>query len=266
MVTLERVACYVCGQQNDEVWARENGYAAVRCGHCGLVYVDPRPRLESISAAARTGFHDGADQLNVVGSYGGEPRVQRYVDILRDLYGEGYFYKSGESWLDYGCGYGEFLEALRKESGRSLRLTGLEPNEIKAASARERGLDVGFGPSKLTGRFHYISLLNVYSHLPSPPETLTELRERLEPGGELLIETGNFAELEREQIPTKLDLPDHLSFAGERLVRRVLEKAGFRMQKIIRYPMFPRPRGLRARLASPRPSHACADLWIRASC
>jgi 2-polyprenyl-3-methyl-5-hydroxy-6-metoxy-1,4-benzoquinol methylase len=265
METLEAVRCYVCGKQNSEVWARENGHVAVRCGDCGLVYVDPRPRLENISAGARTGLHEGAGELNVIGSYGGEPRVRRYKDILRDLYGDGYFYKSGESWLDYGCGYGEFLEALRQESGGALKLTGLEPNEVKAASARQRGLDVSFDSSMLKRRFHYISLLNVYSHLPNPPETLAELAEGLEPGGEVLIETGNFAELEREQIPTSLDLPDHLSFAGERLLRRVLEKTGFRVQKVVRYPMFARPRGLRARLSAPKPARGCSDMWIRAS-
>jgi SAM-dependent methyltransferase len=263
---LERVACYVCGKQNDGVWARENGYTAVRCSDCGLVYVDPRPRLEDISRAARTGLHAGAAELDVVGSYGGEPRIRRYASVLRDLYGDGYFYKSGERWLDYGCGFGEFLEALRQESGGGLKLVGLDPNDRKAASARERGLEVSFDPSTLSGRFHYISLLNVYSHLPNPPETLAELREHLEAGGELVIQTGNFAELEREQIPTQLDLPDHLSFAGERLVRRVLEKAGFSVQKVVRYEMFGRPRGLRAKLGAPKkPPRGCSDLWVRAS-
>lgn len=262
---LERVNCYVCGTRNERVWAQENGYTAVRCAECGLVYVDPRPPLESISKAAQTGLHEGQDRLDVVGSYGGAPRVRHYVRVLHDLYGPGYFYGSGERWLDYGCGYGEFLEALREESGKTLSLTGFEPNAIKSASARERGLDVGFESTTLERRFHYLSLLNVYSHLPNPLTTLAELREALEPGGELLLQTGNFAELEREEIPVRLDLPDHLSFAGERLVQRVFEASGFRVHRVVRYPLGPRPKGLRARFRpQPPPARGWADLWIRA--
>jgi len=266
MSPLERVACYVCGAKNDTVWARENGFTAVRCDGCGLVYVDPRPPLASIGAAARTGLHSGSSELDVVGNYGGEPRVGRYVKVLRDLYGAGYFHGAGERWLDYGCGFGEFLEALARESGGTLKLTGFEPNDVKAASARERGLDVSFDSQKLAARFHYISLLNVYSHLPNPPETFAELRERLEPGGELLVQTGNFAELERNEIPTGLDLPDHLSFAGERIALRVFEASGFRVQRIVRYPIFGRPRGFLERLLKKQrePRRGCAELWFRA--
>jgi SAM-dependent methyltransferase len=262
---LESVACYVCGAKSDKVWARENGYTAVRCGDCGLVYVEPRPPLASISAAARTGVHQGANELDVVGSYGGEARVRHYGRVLRDLYGDGYFHGSGERWLDYGCGYGEFLEALGVASGGALKRFGYEPNDVKAASARERGLEVSFDSALLTQRFHYVSLLNVYSHLPNPPETLAELRERLEPGGEILLQTGNFAELERDVIPTSLDLPDHLSFAGERLLVRVFEAAGLRVERVIRYPNFrPRP-GFRERLGGKKrpPGHGPAELWLR---
>ena len=185
--------------------------------------------------------------------------------VLRDVYGDGYFHGSGERWLDYGSGYGEFLEALGRESGGTLSRFGYEPNDVKAASARERGLEVSFDAALLARSFHYISLLNVYSHLPNPPETLAELRERLEPGGELLLQTGNFAELERGEIPTSLDLPDHLSFAGERLLRRVFEKAGLRVERVVRYPIFRprRPLGERLRGKKREPSRGCAELWLR---
>jgi 2-polyprenyl-3-methyl-5-hydroxy-6-metoxy-1,4-benzoquinol methylase len=260
------VPCYVCGSSTSRAWASENGYHAVRCSDCGLVYVNPRPAHESISRAAQTGLHAGEKELAVTGSYGGRRRVDHYLARLAELYGPAYFHGAGERWLDVGSGFGEFLEALGEASGGALKTRGLEPNETKAASARERRLNVSFAElASLGEKYQYVSLLNVYSHLPDPPAVLRTLRELLEPGGELLLQTGNFAELERDEIPVPLDLPDHLSFANERLVRRVLDAVGFSVVNAKAYPMFPPPkRGVLGRRPAPAPARQCLDLWVRA--
>jgi ubiquinone/menaquinone biosynthesis C-methylase UbiE len=261
-----QLACYVCGSSEGRPWGSENGYQAVRCRDCGLVYVSPRPALESISRAAQTGLHAGEHELAVTGDYA-KKKVALYARRLAELYGPGYFHGAGERWLDVGAGFGEFLEALAHASGGTLRARGLEPNETKAASARGRGLTVTFVElSELGERFHFISLLNVLSHLPDPPAMLTRLRELLEPGGELLLQTGNFAELERAEIPVSLDLPDHLSFANERLLVRVLERAGFAVVGSRSYPMFASQERRRfgIKRAPSAPERQCLDLWLRA--
>jgi SAM-dependent methyltransferase len=261
------VPCYVCGSRDHRPWASENGYHAVRCRDCGLVYVNPRPALEDISRAAQTGMHEGEQSLAVTGAYGGPQRHAHYLSRLSDLFGPGYFHGSGERWLDVGAGFGELVEALAIASGGTLRARGLEPNETKAASARERNLDVSFfEPQALAERFHYISLLNVFSHLPDPPSTLAELGELMEPGGELVMQTGNFAELEHEEIPVPLELPDHLSFANERLLRRVLDRSGYTLVSFRSYAMYPAPRrrSVLRRSAAAVPERQCLDLWLRA--
>jgi len=261
------VACYLCGATAHTPWASENGYRAVRCRDCGLVYVSPRPAPESISRAAQTGMHGGERNLSVTGSYGGPKRHDHYLSRLSDLFGPGYFHGSGERWLDVGAGFGELLETLAIASGGTLRARGLEPNETKAASARARNLDVSFfEPTARGERFHYISLLNVFSHLPDPPSTLAELGQLLEPGGELVMQTGNFAELEQEEIPVPLELPDHLSFASERLLRRVLERSGYTLVAFRSYPMYPAPkrRALLQRSAPAVAEREPLDLWLRA--
>lgn len=261
------VACYVCGATAHRPWASENGYQAVRCKDCGLVYVSPRPAPESIGRAAQTGMHAGERELAVTGTYGGAKRHAHYLSRLTDLFGAGYFHGESERWLDVGAGFGELLETLAIASGGSLRARGLEPNEAKAASARARNLDVSFVElSALGERYHYVSLLNVFSHLPDPPATLAELGGLLEPGGELVMQTGNFAELEREDIPVSLELPDHLSFASEPLLERVLEKAGFRLVTVRSYPMYPerkKPGRLRGKSEAVGERRAL-DLWLRA--
>lgn len=263
-VELESVACYVCGATEARAWAEENGFRAVRCADCGLVYVSPRPTLASISQAARSGLHEGQVTTDETGAR--DPRkVKRYQERLRALFGAaGLTGKRAATWLDIGCGFGEFLEAINLESAGSVTTVGSEPNERKAASARSRGLDVTFRElASEQARYDFVSLLNVFSHLPDPPELLQQLRGRMPAGGELVLQTGNWAELERASIPDQLHLPDHLSFASEAILRRVLEKSGFSVVSLLRFPMF-RP-SLWARLTgSAAPTGVACDLWIRA--
>lgn len=264
---LESVACYVCGATDSRPWAEENGFQAVRCAACSLVYVTPRPSRASISRAAQCGLHEGQTTTDETGARDAG-KVKRYRERLRALYGQaGLTEKRGARWLDIGCGFGEFLEALALESQGRLVTFGSEPNERKASSARSRGLDVSFRDfANEKVEYEFVSLLNVFSHLPHPPELLQALRLRMCAGGELVLQTGNWAELERAAIPDRLHLPDHLSFGSEELIRRVLEASGFSVVLVHRYPMF-RPsvwQRLTAMAAGmPQASGAC-DLWFRA--
>lgn len=260
---LESVACYVCGSSHSSPWAVENGFAAVRCRDCRLVYVNPRPTRESISLAAQSGLHEGAATIDETGQRDAG-KVSTYQKRLRALF-EAPELASGGRWLDIGCGFGELLEALQLESAGKLVLAGSEPNARKAAAARARGLDVTFRDlERETPGYDFISLLNVFSHLPDPPELLRRLRGLLGARGQLLLQTGNWAELERSAIPDRLHLPDHLSFGSEALLRRLLVDAGFSVEGVLRLPMF-RP-GLLQRVFGKRQdtSGVACDLWFRA--
>ncbi len=81
------------------------------------------------------------------------------------------------------------------------------------------------------------------------------------------MQTGNFAELEHEEIPVPLERPDHLSFASERLLRRVLERAGYTLLAFRSYPMYPAPKRrslVRQKKVSPSADRQALDLWLRA--
>lgn len=260
---LENVACYVCGGTGHSPWAEENGFFAVRCRDCGLVYVNPRPSLESISLAAQSGLHRGDATVDETGRRDSR-KVALYRRRLRALFQSRELAQSAR-WLDIGCGFGEFLEALALESRGRLSLRGSEPNERKAGAARERGLDVTFRDlDQEHDRYAFVSLLNVFSHLPRPPELLQKLHGLLLPGGELLLQTGNWAELERAAIPDQLHLPDHLSFASEQLVTRLLRQAGFSVKQVLRLPMFRRTLWQRIVAGGTSAPSGPTDLWFRA--
>ena len=234
--TLTRTSCYYCGGTASTPYASENGFTLVRCVGCALLYVSPRPREEDIAEAVRQGLHPGNLETN---SRFYPPHLWHYRRVLPDLYGRG-LAERARTWLDVGCGHGEFLLALKRLAGESVTAVGSEPNEHKRRSARSRGLDVSFIPLESHDRrYDCISLLNVYSHVPDPGAFLELLGRRLKPGGELVLQTGDVSGLTPETLFRPMYLPDHLSFATEEIVTGLLERKGYRIVKVRKYPAFP---------------------------
>jgi len=220
---LKAVDCYFCGGSSHAPYAEENGYSLVKCDGCGLLYVNPRPDDDAITAAMQTGQHRGEETLDRVGAFL-DDKVAGYEDVLADLFPDE---SPAGRWLDIGCGHGEFLEALRWQFGPAVAAEGLEPCRPKAAAARARGLtirdeDGAIEPESLDA----ISALNVYSHLPDPVATIARWSRWLRPGGSFVIQTGDSCNLPVRHHHQPFDLPDHLSFANQRIVRSILERAG----------------------------------------
>jgi hypothetical protein len=60
-----------------------------------------------------------------------------------------------------------------------------------------------------------------------PSASLRQIARLLKSNGILILLTGNGGDLVRQQYSGKLDLPDHLVFAGEDSLTAVLGHAGF---------------------------------------
>ncbi len=226
--------CYNCNSVTGDFYAEENGYTLVKCAGCGLLFVENPPSADEIDSAHRQGLHRGEKSLNVTGRYNAKA-VHRYVKVLEDLFDNGI--KDNSDWLDVGCGHGEFLEALGAFSNGKVRAVGSEPNEYKQKSAKERGHNVDFIELEThDSRYDYVSLLDVYSHLPDPVSFILTLRSFLRPSGELVVKTGDTADLEASDHYRPFYLPDHLSFASERILVDILQRSGFEVIKIRKYP------------------------------
>jgi SAM-dependent methyltransferase len=226
------VSCYQCGSRESRPYADENGFQLVKCSSCGLLYVNPRPSDHTISQGARTGKHRGHAEFERVGKFD-EGKVRSYRRVLKRLTPPSSLTKL--KWLDIGAGHGEFLIALQAYGKLDTPPLGLEPGEEKRSAARRRGLHVEdetfvAAPAEFGG----ISLLNVYSHLPNPVEALARWGSWLRPGGYLLLETGDSAHLPYPYHHKPFDLPDHLSFTNEQLLRGLLERVGFRVLRCVK--------------------------------
>ncbi|SRR6266852_4186486 len=229
------VLCYNCGSSQHEFYASENGFNLVKCSQCGLLYVNPRPSDEEIQESTKLGVHRGQHTVESTGRFMSE-KLASYSTILQDIYHTELIDKK-RTWLDVGCGHGELMMALDRFSQGHVVAKGLEPNLHKVKAASGRGLDVSyFDLSAHNQQYDVVSILNVYSHLTSPPEFLLLLKRCMKVGGELLLETGDTANLLAREHDRPFLLPDHLSFTSEEVMRGLLEKSGFDVLSVHKYP------------------------------
>jgi SAM-dependent methyltransferase len=225
---LEEVSCPFCSSEKHSFWAKDNGFKAVKCDDCGFVYVNPRPRIEFISKAVTTGVHsEEANLLNVVTKRVPE-KVDYYEKVFSDFYLVEFRNKQAISWLDIGAGFGEIVQAVERIAPLNSYVIGIEPMEPKVSVAVSLGLKIRQGYlDSIQEKFQYVSLINVFSHVPDFTSFLKEIKEKLLPKGEIFIETGNAADVKSKFFPGDLSLPDHLIFAGEKHIISFLEREGF---------------------------------------
>lgn len=227
--------CYNCGGTGHSFYAKENGFNLVKCNTCGLLFVEHMPNDDQISQSHKQGKHAGSRELDSTGRYEAS-KVNEYLKILRDLFKKEELNKKS-TWLDVGCGYGEFMIAVQSYSSGRIIVKGTEPNIHKRESAQKRGVRVDyFDLDTHEEKYDVLSLLNVYSHLPNPPQFFETLKKLLNPGGILIVQTGDTANLSAKEHFRPFYLPDHLSFASEKIVVEILERLNFEVVCIKKYP------------------------------
>lgn len=170
------MVCAACGSEPSNVrLPLDRAHVAV-CGRCGhgttvsaTALVDERQY--GLAADAKTVFEH--DYL---------PARRRSYERGLDLLGDG----TGRTLLDYGCGYGHFLELAQ---GRGWSACGFEP----AAAVRQQIADrdvsvVGTIQDALdVAPFDVVTLWDVLEHLDPPLEHLELLRTLIRPGGVALV-------------------------------------------------------------------------------
>jgi SAM-dependent methyltransferase len=188
----------------------------------------------NIDMAVRTGVHGADANYLDVRTRRIDAKVELYRRILGGFFADVWKREKPVTWLDVGAGNGEIVDAITKLAPAGSRIEGVEPMDAKASRARARHLDVTTGYLQPTrSKVEFISVVDVFSHIPQFGDFLSDVRSVLLPGGEIFIETGNLADLDRrEDFSGELGLPDHLVFAGERQLTGFLNNAGFEIMRI----------------------------------
>ena len=235
MMEAELVDCPLCGWNKYSLWFRENGYNCVRCINCELLYVNPRPNKAAIDSAVQIGSHQFEDGTALNTKAKRETGKQsESVSMLKHTYEDIIASNKAISWLDIGAGYGEFVGALITILPNGSTVHGIEPMEHKVRNARSNGLPIIQGYlDTINQKYSFVSLIDVFSHIPDFPVFLESIKSVLDKDGEILIKTGNAADIgNRCNFPGPLNLPDHLIFGGVSQLTRFLTDAGFEIVAI----------------------------------
>ena len=126
--------------------------------------------------------------------------------------------------LDYGCGFGEFLEVCR--------LFGMEAHGVDRSALRRlgAGLHIHSELEHVPGGFDAITLFEVLEHLDDPLSVLKALRSRLNPGGIMVVEVPNTAgvnSISSRSDYYKIHPLDHINAFTPQTLSGMMTQAGF---------------------------------------
>ncbi len=215
--------------------SRVDGYRVRRCADCQLVYSDPMKSADSAWYASFWVY--GLREGNPVPA-GSEDRIPwNFAQALSELRGA-----EGNKLLDVGCAEGHFL-SLARELG--CEVTGLDFNPVSVEVARKLlGISAVYQYSveelgdRFPGtQFDVVTIFEVLEHTADPYQTICSIRSVLKPGGRLFLSVpGN------RRWPSLFDPevdapPHHLTLWTQEALRRLLERAGFRVHNVRAKPL-----------------------------
>jgi 2-polyprenyl-3-methyl-5-hydroxy-6-metoxy-1,4-benzoquinol methylase len=174
--------------------------------------------------------------------------------------------------LDIGCGPGELGHVLKRRGHFVFGVDSLKPRlELDGFEQA----DIGQGlPSSISGSFDWVLLADVLEHMADPQRLLSEAKQRLSPGGTLLVSLPNAVHWSmRAQLAlghfnyTNKGLLDrgHLRFFTSSSATRMFRDAGMEIvvQRTTPVPwenVLPRARGATLRNVAERADHALTRL------
>lgn len=133
-----------------------------------------------------------------------------------------------KSILDVGCGAGAFLE-LCKDRFDGVELLGIDPNGAALEVAQDRGVNVKpVDISEINSKFDLITAWGVLEHVTNPKRLIQQMKERLNPGGHIIVCVPNvnsevFVTLREKTFSY---CPQHLWYFNAYTLRAIFETQG----------------------------------------
>lgn len=236
----ETTSCLLCSHEahttlyitRDRLCSVPGEYRLVRCDHCNLVYLSPRPVPEDIGRYYPEGYDPFMSQrledmpplLRLSVRYG----LRKRCRLVRR-------YRARGRLLDVGCATGQFLAEMAQYP--SWQVTGVEPSESAVEFAR-RAYSFPMHHGDLLsarfpgGAFDVVTLWDVFEHLHDPLTMLTEVRRILTPEGVLILRTPSLDSWDARVFGpfwAGIDSPRHLAVFSQQTATRILEATGFEL-------------------------------------
>lgn len=214
--------CIACGIEGMPcIW---NDIGILNCENCGLAWRD--------SFDVPVNYYT---ELNLEKPDVGEDKAFSRISNAKDRLASIKKFLPKDGVCDIGCGDGSFLSVL-KDAGFK-ECWGIEPSIYACSIGLKNGLDIVKGDifelqkNKNRKKINAVSIFHVIEHLSDPAEELSIIKEALNPGGFLIIETpdSNASIQKITGHKNALIYREHLFYWNEKSLRVILEKLGFRI-------------------------------------
>lgn len=242
----EQVTCCLCGDAGSQVYDLPP-YGVRRCSRCTLVFVSPRLRGPALSRFYdQVAYFEGGvygDQsrwspamaLQRIWTAGRLDRIARARSASR-----GASITAGQRLLEFGSGYGLFLDAARE---RGYDVQGVELSRPAAAAAARLDIDVYCGQlvdAPLTGPYDVVCGWDTLEHVPDPLAVLRRIRSLIADGGTVALSTPYFSSLPSQLLGQRwwtLKPAEHIWHYTPYTLRLLAARAGFTVTDVIRSPL-----------------------------
>ncbi len=224
-------------------------FSVVACEGCGLARTEPVPVDSGAWYPVGYQQHDAPDTTTTkVVKKAIKRAAMTNRGVTRSLVGTvvpdaAYLgaIQPGMRVLDVGAGNGTAVSALL---AAGVIAWGVEPSSAGAAVCRARGLttvvegtleDTLDSGAIASDGWDLVRMYQVLEHVPDPVATLKRIPGILAPGGRLVIGVPNFDSLARRMMGASwdgLELPRHLTHFTPASLRMVLQRAGFRVDRV----------------------------------
>jgi 2-polyprenyl-3-methyl-5-hydroxy-6-metoxy-1,4-benzoquinol methylase len=230
--------CILCNGSNSSVIEDcEGGYKVLKCLGCGLVYVDPIPRKESLKKAYSGEYYTPWLENQRT------QRIKMWKSRLQTLNS---FARRKGKLLDVGCGEGLFLE-LASKNGWNIAGTEISPFAVTYGKGRlglnilqGELINIGFPDNK----FDAVTMWHVLEHTTNPLVILKEIRRILKDDGVFILAIPNLNNIlsqwtyrlvkgKKMHLFDPSDRELHLYHFTPETIRLALEKTGFNVEKIV---------------------------------
>ena len=203
--------CPVCdGSVVERVYEFDRGFEFYLC-KCGAA-LSPRMGEEE-----QMEFYDSGEYRRKLGE---KVTDEREIALQRAranvIYQQVSGFKYG-SHLDIGCSTGELLRRIAEGRGSKFKSVGVDPDPKWPGGVKELYRDI----REVKGKFDLITMIQVLEHLNKPQDMMREIKERLSPGGLVVVEVPN-----RRCYMTAYDSPQHVVAYDLMSLGRLMVKAG----------------------------------------
>ena len=237
---LETPGCPLCGCALAKRFfeAEFHPYALARCQSCDFHFLSPRAPSSVLTESYREADYYCCGGAGGYDDYEGQAASlgKTFARMMSELHRRSL---AGGELLEVGCGYGYFLEQARG-SFRRIEATEFSLHAIDKAKQHADTVFAGGIESVPPGRqYDLIVALQVLEHVYEPRLFLRELRERLRPGGHLLLGVPDMASPWRLLLGAKwpsFKIPEHVLYFEKDSLHRLMREEGFLDVVAMPYP------------------------------